>query len=229
VSILIVHSPSKKSSALLSLLQSEQLPFETAQDVSAALELAEANHYDAILLDLRQSNGEPASAIRALRSQDSIAPILAIDGCTNVADRIRLLEAGADDCLADPFSPQELLARLRVLLRRVAMFSPRMKVADLVMDGARRQITRQGQRIALTPKEFAVLECLMKNAGQPVSRMAIIEHVWNRTSDGLTNIVDVYINYLRMKIDRDFEPKLIRTIYGVGYLLAEPETKIIAA
>jgi DNA-binding response OmpR family regulator len=211
------------------LLQSEQMLFDAAPGVSAALALAEVNRYDAIVLDLRQANCEAASAIQAIRSRDSVAPILTIDGCTSVADRIRVLEAGADDCLTDPFSPQELMARLRVLLRRVAMLSPRLRVADLVLDGARRQITRQGKRIVLTPKEFAVLECLMKNAGQPVSRTSIIEHVWNRASDGLTNIVDVYINYLRTKIDRDFEPKLIRTIYGVGYLLAEPERKTAAA
>lgn len=217
---LLVHTPTKKSEPILESLRAEHLIAECVQDIAVALELAKTKQFDAYILDLRQSKSNGIDAVRELRCQDAVAPILAIHVCHSVLERIQVLEAGADDCLCEPFSPKELAVRLRVLLRRSAMAAHKIHVGDLELDLLQREATRQGKRIPLTSREFAVLECLVRNAGKPVSRSRIIEEVWNRDSQVLTNIVDVYVNYLRAKIDRGFESKLIRTVYGQGYFLA---------
>src|SRR5205807_3036474 len=134
--------------------------------------------------------------------------ILVLDGSLTSENRLRLLEAGADDCVSEPFSARELAVRLRVLLRRNARLTRNIRLGELEVDTVRRQVRRQGKGIPLTAREFSVLECLIRNPGQPVARSSILSEVWGGDPAGRTNIVDVYINYLRNKIDRDFEHKL---------------------
>jgi two-component system copper resistance phosphate regulon response regulator CusR len=140
-----------------------------------------------------------------------------------VDDRVRGLELGADDYLVKPFAFVELLARVRALLRRGTPMPERLQVGDLVLDCIRRKVTRAGQNIELAPKEFSILEYMMRNQGRPLSRTMIVEHVWDIEYDGLTNIVDVYIRHLRSKVDEPFPVRMIHTIRGVGYMLDSPE------
>jgi two-component system copper resistance phosphate regulon response regulator CusR len=146
-----------------------------------------------------------------------------------VDDRVKGLEKGADDYLVKPFAFVELLARVRVLLRRGQPTPERLQVSDLVLDCIRRKVTRSSQNIDLAPKEFSILEYLMRNRGRPLSRTMIVEHVWDMDYDGLTNIVDVYIRHLRGKVDEPFQTKLIHTVRGIGYMLDAPEKTAEAA
>lgn len=161
--------------------------------------------------------------LKRLRARRVKAPVLMLTARASVSERIETLEAGADDVLVKPFSVREMMARVRVLLRRPSAVFNLLTVSDLEMDLSRHLVTRCGKHIHLTNREFALLELLMRYAGRPVTRSTLIEHVWDGSFERLTNIVDVYINYLRAKIDRDFEPKLIHTAYGVGYMLVNPE------
>src|SRR5437879_5844368 len=161
--------------------------------------------------------------LKQLRAKRVKASVLMLTARSSVSEKIETLEAGADDILVKPFSMRELVARVRVLLRRPAAELDLLRVGDLEMDRIHHVVVRCGKHIHLTNKEFALLESLMRNAGSPVTRSALMEHVWDGGFEGFTNIVDVYINYLRAKIDRDFEPKLIHTAYGVGYMLLNTE------
>jgi two-component system copper resistance phosphate regulon response regulator CusR len=194
---------------------------EFAPSLTGALALARQRRFEAFVLDLRRTRLDAAAAVRELRRQDELAAVVVVGLRSSLEERLHLLEAGADECLTEPLSEKELAVRLRVLLRRLALLQQKLSVADLELDLMRRQATRQGKPIPLTTREFAVLECLLRHAGQPLSRARILEEVWK---DGpratTTNIVDVYINYLRAKVDRGFEPKLIQTVYGLGYILA---------
>jgi DNA-binding response OmpR family regulator len=150
--------------------------------------------------------------------------VLILSGRARVEDRVKGLDLGADDYLAKPFSFSELSARVRALLRRnPSSLDIILRVEDLELDRAERLVRRAGRRIDLTPREFALLEYLMRNAGRPVTRAMIIEHVWNFSFDTMTNVVDVYINYLRKKVDQGFEHKLIHTVRNVGYVLGTRE------
>jgi len=158
-----------------------------------------------------------------LRSKKPSLPVLVLTQRTRVEDRVQCLDTGADDYLAKPFSFSELSARIRALVRRSHLPSESVLLeADLRLDRVRRLVERAGRRIDLTGKEFSLLEYLMLNAGRRVTRSMIIEHVWNLTFDTTTNVVDVYINYLRRKIDDGHSPKLIHTVRGVGYELSAP-------
>jgi two-component system copper resistance phosphate regulon response regulator CusR len=194
---------------------------ECAPSLGSALKLADERYFEAFVLNLRRSIVDAITAVRELRKRDELVAIVIVSGGTTLEERLQMLEAGADDCLTEPLSEKELAVRLRVLLRRVARLQHRLHLGDLELDLVRRRVTRQGKLIPLTTREFAVLECLLRHAGQPVSRTRIFEEVWNTDPcSPATNIVDVYINYLRAKIDRDFGPKLIHTVYGLGYVLA---------
>src|SRR5436305_5415808 len=158
-----------------------------------------------------------------MRNRKVVPPVLILSARDAVDDRVRGLELGADDYLVKPFAFVELLARVRALLRRGQPTPERLQVADLTLDCIRRKVTRSGDNIELAPKEFSILEYLMRNRGRPLSRTMIVEHVWDMDCDGLTNIVDVYIRHLRSKIDDKWPAKMIHTVRGIGYMLYSPE------
>jgi DNA-binding response OmpR family regulator len=181
--------------------------------------------YDLVLLDLNLPKLDGMGLLRVLRPSQPKLPVLVLTARSRVEDRVLSLNSGADDCLIKPFSYSELLARVRALLRRNSGAVSRVsKVGDLTLDREDRRVERNGRRIDLTPREFAVLEFLIREAGRPVSRAAIMEEIWNIPFDPATNVVDVYVKYVRDKVDRGVEMKLIRTVRGIGYMLSdEPE------
>jgi DNA-binding response OmpR family regulator len=191
-------------------------------DGGEAYRYAATGVYDLLILDRMLPGREGLDVLRSLRAAGVTAPAIFLTARSAVADRVEGLDAGADDYLVKPFSFAELLARIRVVLRRGSEPLPStLRVADLSLDPAARVVERAGQRIDLSPKQFALLHYLMRHAGQVVSRTMIQEHVWNFDFDGLTNVVDVHINRLRNKVDRDFDRPLIHTLRGVGYVLRE--------
>ncbi len=219
--ILLIQPADKSGLSLLSGLPAERGMAECASTLSGALKLARQRRFAAFVLDLRRARLDGAAAVRQLRQHDELAAIVVVGAPASLEERLRLLEAGADDYLSEPLSEKELAVRLRVLLRRANLLQHKLVLGDLELDLLRRRATRQGKPIPLSARELGVLECLLRHAGQPLSRTRIFQEVWNREPNtATTNIVDVYINYLRSKVDRDFEPKLIHTVYGLGYVLA---------
>jgi len=187
----------------------------TGQDVRKMLDDGPC---DLLVLDLNLPGLDGLEVLRQVRSQKPHLPILILTGNARVEDRVGGLDSGADDYMTKPFAFSELLARVRALLRRGTLpFEPVLHSSDLELDRVRRVVRRNGNSIDLTPKEFALLEYLMLNAGQNVSRSSIIHHVWKLSADTMTNVVDVYINYLRKKIDADAPVRLIHTVRGAGY------------
>src|SRR5262249_40102765 len=162
--------------------------------------------------------------LRALRDGGRRMPVLLLTARATVGDKVQGLDLGADDYLTKPFEFAELLARIRALLRRgTAPATPLLSVADLTLDPATRQVTRAGRRIELTAREYALLEFFLRNPGRVLSRALIAQHVWGVSFETFTNVIDVYVNYLRRKIDAEFEPKLLHTVRGAGYVLKEPD------
>jgi DNA-binding response OmpR family regulator len=161
--------------------------------------------------------------LERIRSRRAGPPVLILSARGAVDDRVKGMETGADDYLTKPFAFVELLARVRALLRRGQPAPEKLQVADLALDCARRKVVRGAESIELAPKEFGILEYMMRNKGRPLSRTMIVEHVWDMDYDGLTNIVDVYIRHLRSKIDDRFPQKLIHTVRGIGYMIEAPE------
>ena len=194
-----------------------------AHDGSRAIELVHAAEYDLVILDLGLPDMDGLSVLQKVRNRKVSPPVLILSARGAVDERVRGLEGGADDYLVKPFAFVELLARVRVLLRRGQPTPERLQVGDLTLDCIRRKVTRAGENIELAPKEFSILEYLMRNRGRPLSRTMIVEHVWDMDYDGLTNIVDVYIRHLRSKIDDKWPQKMIQTVRGIGYLLEAPE------
>ena len=192
---------------------------DLAEDGEQALALARSVSYDAIVLDLGLPDRDGLEVLREIRARGCPAPVLVLTARDAVEDRVRGLDGGADDYLVKPFAFAELLARLRVLLRRGAPQSSVLRVGDLVLDAAARRAERAGRPLDLTAKEFALLEYLVRHAGEVVTRTMIAEHVWNLDFDSFSNVIDVYIRYLRRKIDDPFETKLIHTRRGIGYVL----------
>jgi len=171
------------------------------------------------VLDLGLPDMDGLEVLQNIRSRRENASILILSARDGVDDRVKGLEAGADDYMVKPFAFVELLARIRVLLRRGQPTPERLQVGDLTLDCIRRRVTRTGENIDLAPKEFSILEYLMRNSGRTVSRTMIVGHVWDTNYDGLTNIVDVYIRHLRSKIDDKWPHKMIQTVRGIGYML----------
>ncbi|MBZ5679117.1 MAG: response regulator transcription factor [Acidobacteriia bacterium] len=202
-------------------LESEHYEVDVYSDGEQAQSAANELDYDLVILDLNLPKLDGVSILRQLRLKKPTVPVLVLTQRTRVEDRVQCLDTGADDYLAKPFSYSELSARIRALFRRSHLPSESVLVIDdLKLDRVERRVERAGRRIELTTKEFALLEYLMRNTGRRVTRAMIIEHVWNLTFDTTTNVVDVYINYLRRKIDDGHPNKLIHTVRGVGYELS---------
>ena len=175
--------------------------------------------YDLLILDLMLPDMDGLVVLEKIRNRKVSQPILILSARASLDDRVKGLDIGADDYLVKPFAFVELLARIRALLRRGQALPERLQVGDLSLDCIRRKVSRGGANIELAPKEFGILEYLMRNKGRPLSRTMIVEHVWEMDYTGLTNIVDVYIRHLRGKIDDDWPQKLIRTVRGIGYMI----------
>jgi DNA-binding response OmpR family regulator len=178
--------------------------------------------YDLLILDLNLPRMDGVQILRRIRSQNNNLPVLVLTARNKVEDRVTLLDLGADDYLVKPFSFSELSARVRALLRRRSRpIEQILRVADLELSRVDRRVTRAGKQIELSPKEYSLLEYLMSNVGRSVTRTMILERVWQHSFDTNTNVVDVYINYLRKKIDENATVKLIRTVRGVGYSVSD--------
>lgn len=204
-------------------LEGEHYTVDVAPDGEQARTAATQVDYDVVILDLNLPKLDGVSVLRRLRSKKPSLPVLVLTQRTRVEDRVQCLDTGADDYLAKPFSFSELSARIRALVRRSHLPSEAVLIAgDLKLDRVQRLVERAGSRMDLTTKEFSLLEYLLLNAGRRVTRSMIIEHVWNLAFDTTTNVVDVYINYLRRKIDDGHGAKLIHTVRGVGYELSGP-------
>ena len=197
---------------------------DIAADGMLGLRLGLANKYDLIVLDQLLPGLSGLEVCRRLRTANAAVPILMLTALGETDDKIRGLDAGADDYLVKPFAFQELLARIRALTRRrqdAPVRLEELRLADLTLDPDAKLVQRNGQPIQLTAREFALLEYLLRNKGRVVSRVDILEHVWETNFDTGSNVIDVYINFLRKKVDKDFSPKLIHTLVGMGYILKE--------
>jgi len=204
-------------------LEAEHYSVDVSQDGEQARFAASESEYDLVILDLNLPKVDGVSVLRHLRLKKPGLPVLVLTQRTRVEDRVECLDTGADDYLAKPFSFSELSARIRALIRRSHVPSEAvLAIADLKLDRVQHLAQRAGVRIDLTTKEFSLLEYLMRHAGRSVTRSMILEHVWNLSFDTTTNVVDVYINYLRRKIDDGHPVKLIHTVRGVGYALKAP-------
>ena len=219
--ILIVEDDVALSSFIRKGLEAEHHAVDTAQDGEQGCSMAIGIDYDLVVLDLNLPALDGVSVLKSVRRRKASLPVIVLTARSRVEDRVQCLDLGADDYLVKPFSFLELSARARALLRRSRLPSESiLKVRDLNLDRVERKVERGGRPIELTTKEFALLEYLMRNAGRRLTRAMIIEHVWNLTFDSTTNVVDVYINYLRRKVDDGFQTSLIHTVRGVGYELS---------
>jgi len=218
--LLVVEDEKKVASFIKQGLEEEGYAVDLALDGEKGLEMALDGVHDLIILDISLPKMDGLQVLKKLRQQKVNTPVLLLTVRATIEDKVLGLDAGADDYLTKPFAFQELVARVRALMRRRAEADPALlQVADLILDPARRVVSRGGEKIELTAKEFALLEYFMRNPGRVLTRTLMIEHVWSYDFDTMTNIVDVYVNYLRKKIDSGREPKLIHTVRGVGYVL----------
>src|SRR6185437_2077206 len=223
--VLIVEDDPKTARILVKALEADHFAVDLATDGEDALQLSTEVDYDALIIDWMLPKLDGLAVLKRLRKAGSPARVLFLTAKNEIADRVAALQAGADDYLVKPFSFEELRARLNALLRRPQELLDKLSVADLELDRIRRHVTRSAKPIKLTQREYSILEYLMRNAGRTVTRTMIVEHVWNLGFEGLTNIVDVYINYLRSKIDAGFGRPLIHTARGIGYQISvEDET-----
>jgi DNA-binding response OmpR family regulator len=222
--ILVVEDERKVAKFIRQGLEEEGHTVELAADGAAALDLLlDTSPYDLVVLDLMLPGKDGLTVLRTLRERRIETPVLVLTARDALPDRVRGLDLGADDYLTKPFAFEEFLARVRALLRRAtARRDPVLRVGDLTLDPATRAVTRGRRRISLTIREHALLEYFMRNAGRVLTRPMIAEHVWGLGFDPESNIIDVYVGYLRRKIDADGEPRLVQTVRGAGYTLKEP-------
>jgi len=221
--VLIVEDDKALADGLTRTLRQSGYAVDHAETGELALRACAEEHYDLVVLDVSLPGLDGFEVLRQLRRDSHAGSILILTAHDAEADRVRGLDLGADDYLVKPFAFVELLARVRALLRRGQPAPEKLQVADLALDCIRRKVTRSGESIELAPKEFGILEYMMRNKGRPLSRTMIVEHVWDMDYDGLTNIVDVYIRHLRSKIDDRFSLKLIQTVRGIGYMIEGPD------
>ncbi|MHB8522584.1 MAG: winged helix-turn-helix domain-containing protein [Limisphaerales bacterium] len=217
--VLVVEDEKKTASFIRKALQTEGFAVDVCHNGEDGLAAAGATLFDGIVLDIMLPGRDGLSVLRQLRLRGSLAPVLLLSARGEVDERVAGLDAGADDYLPKPF---ELVARVRALTRRSGESkSTTLRVADLVLDTLTRRAQRRGVEIELTAREYRLLEFLMRSVGRVCGRMAILEKVWDYDFDPGTNLVDVYIMRLREKIDAEFEPRLLQTVRGVGYLLQD--------
>jgi DNA-binding response OmpR family regulator len=219
--ILVVEDDRKVASFIQTGLRQDGHAVDVLHEGAAAAAEAAVVDYDAVVLDLMLPDESGFQVLRDLRAAKPFLPVLILTAKDGVGDRVAGLDAGADDYMVKPFALAELSARLRALLRRGAPRENVLRVADLELDTIRRAVRRAGRTIELKPKEYALLEFLMRNGGRPVTRSTIVEHVWDIHFDSVSNVVEVHVNALRNKIDRGFDRALIHTIRGVGYVLTD--------
>jgi heavy metal response regulator len=218
--ILLVEDDRKVASFIRRGLEEEGYAVDLAADGETGLAMGLDRLHDGIILDVMLPRKPGFQVVRELRQAKVATPILLLTARDTVEDKVRGLDAGADDYLTKPFAFAELLARLRALLRRSAEARvPVLQIADLTLDPATRTVKRGGETLSLTNREFALLEYFLRNPGRILTRTMIAEHVWDYSFDTTTNVIDVYVNYLRKKVDAEREPKLLHTVRGVGYVL----------
>lgn len=227
--MLVIEDEARISDFVRRGLESAGYAVDVAPDGATAMDHVHVTEYDLIILDLMLPDIDGLALLEKIRNRKSSPPVLILSARDAVDDRVKGLEYGADDYLVKPFAFVELLARVRALLRRGTPTPERLQVGELTLDCIRRKVTRNGENIELAPKEFSILEYMMRNQGRPLSRTMIVEHVWDVEYDGLTNIVDVYIRHLRSKIDDRYPMKMIQTVRGVGYMLEIPTAAPSAA
>jgi heavy metal response regulator len=218
--ILVIEDEKKVANFIKKGLEEEHYAVDTAFDGEEGLYMAEVNEYDLIVLDLMIPKIEGLEVLKRIRGKKNNVPILVLTAKNTVEDIVKGLDAGCDDYLTKPFAFLEFLARIRALLRREKTDKePLLRIADLTLSLVTHKVMRQEREIDLTSKEYALLEYFMRNPDKVLTRTMISEHVWDYHFDSMTNVVDVYVNYLRKKIDKDFEPKLIHTLRGIGYMM----------
>jgi len=220
--ILVVEDEKKVASFIQRGLEGEGFSVDLAHDGETGVEMGAANTYDLILMDIMLPKMDGLEAIKALREKEVAAPVLCLTAKDTVEDIVAGLDSGSDDYLTKPFAFAELLARVRALVRRGTQErGAEITYADLRLDPVAHKVWRSDSEIDLTAKEYALLEFFMRNPETTLTRTMIAEHVWDYTFDSFTNIIDVYVNYLRKKVDRDYTKKLIHTVRGIGYVLKE--------
>src|SRR5579862_9789834 len=221
--LLVVEDEKRIADFLCRGLQGAGYAVDAALTGAAALEQIHGTDYDLVILDMMLPDMDGLQVLEKIRNRKVGPPVLILSARGGLDDRVKGLETGADDYLTKPFAFVELLARVRALLRRGQPAPEKLQVSDLALDAIRRKVTRSGETIELAPKEFGILEYMMRNRGRPLSRTMIVEHVWDMDYDGLTNIVDVYIRHLRSKIDDKWPVKMIQTVRGIGYMIDAPD------
>jgi len=222
--ILVIEDERKLAGFVKRALQEDAHAVDVSNDGEEGSYLALKENYDLIVLDLTLPKKDGLAILRELREAKRATPVLVLSARGDVKDRVKGLDLGADDYLAKPFALDELRARVRALLRRGSESgATTLKLADLVMDLASRDVRRGRDEVHLTPREFALLEYMMRNPNRVLTRTAIAEHVWDYNFDWQSNVVDVFVNYLRKKLEGEGRAKLIHTVRGVGYVLKEPD------
>ena len=225
--ILVVEDNELNLEIAVFSLEAAGLNVSTAINGLEAVQLFEKSkpyEYDIILMDIMMPVMDGITALKNLRKRGSNIPVLMLTAKTEIDDKVEGLDNGANDYLTKPFDTRELLARIRVMMRRKPQFtSNQLKIADLILDRDTRKVTRAGNEIDLSAKEFMVLECLMRNKNIVMTRQQIEQNAWDFDFEGGSNVIDVYIRYLRKKIDAQYEQKLIHTVRGVGYVMRENE------
>lgn len=220
--ILLVEDEKKVASFIKRGLEEEYYTVDVANDGKAGLNLASGQEYDLMILDIMLPFIDGVTLLKEIRKLKISTPVLLLTAKHSIEDKVEGLDSGADDYLTKPFDFEELLARIRALLRRSETEkSLSLKAADLLLDTQTHQVTRNGIEISLTPKEYAILEFLLRNKNRVISRTKLTEHVYDYHFDTDTNVIDVYINKLRNKIDKDFDKQLLYTIRGVGYAIKD--------
>ncbi|MFU8763169.1 MAG: response regulator transcription factor [Haliea sp.] len=221
--VLLVEDDRAVADFIVSELEEAGHACSHCADGHSGLEAARAEHYDVLIVDRMLPRLDGLALLRTLRQGGDHTPVLVLSALGDVDDRVQGLHCGADDYLAKPFAMAELLARLQILCRRRSQSGSevptRLQVADLEMDLLSQEVRRRGEVVTLQPREYKLLEYLMRNAGQVVTRAMLLEHVWGYHFDPQTNVIDVHISRLRQKIDRDFSPPLLATVRGAGYCL----------